>query len=363
MFCLAARPRRSRGAGSGGSSSATRATGSRSPRPSSRRRARWRCCCKDALTPNLVQTLEGNPAFVHGGPFANIAHGCNSVIATRTALQARRLRRHRGRLRRRPRGREVLRHQVPQGRPDAGRGGDRGHRAGAQDARRRRQGPSSAREDLDGAAEGHGQSRPARRATCASSACRRSSRINRFATDTEAEHELMRRPCRDELGVEAVVCEHWAEGSAGTEALARQRGRACARAPPPAGRPRLPPSSTPTRCRSGTRCGPSRSEIYGAEDIIADQTRPRPVPRLPGAGLRPLPDLRRQDPVQLLDRPEPAGRALGPRRADPRGAARRRRRVPGRDLRRDHDHAGPAAGAGRRAASGSTRTGRVEGLF
>ncbi len=42
---------------------------------------------KDAIQPNLVQTLEGNPAFVHGGPFANIAHGCNSVIATKTALR------------------------------------------------------------------------------------------------------------------------------------------------------------------------------------------------------------------------------------------------------------------------------------
>jgi formate--tetrahydrofolate ligase len=42
---------------------------------------------RDALMPNLVQTLEGNPALVHGGPFANIAHGCNSVIATRTALK------------------------------------------------------------------------------------------------------------------------------------------------------------------------------------------------------------------------------------------------------------------------------------
>ncbi len=42
---------------------------------------------KDAMQPNIVQTLENNPAFVHGGPFANIAHGCNSVIATRTALK------------------------------------------------------------------------------------------------------------------------------------------------------------------------------------------------------------------------------------------------------------------------------------
>src|SRR3982075_1271498 len=42
---------------------------------------------KDALMPNLVQTSEGTPAFVHGGPFANIAHGCNSVLSTTTALK------------------------------------------------------------------------------------------------------------------------------------------------------------------------------------------------------------------------------------------------------------------------------------
>ncbi len=42
---------------------------------------------KDALAPNLVQTLENNPAIIHGGPFANIAHGCNSVIATKASLK------------------------------------------------------------------------------------------------------------------------------------------------------------------------------------------------------------------------------------------------------------------------------------
>ena len=42
---------------------------------------------KEAIKPNLVQTLENNPAFIHGGPFANIAHGCNTVIATKTALK------------------------------------------------------------------------------------------------------------------------------------------------------------------------------------------------------------------------------------------------------------------------------------
>ena len=62
---------------------------------------------KDAIKPNLVQTLEHTPAFVHGGPFANIAHGCNSVMATRRRDEAGRLRRHRGRLRRRPWCREV----------------------------------------------------------------------------------------------------------------------------------------------------------------------------------------------------------------------------------------------------------------
>ena len=44
---------------------------------------------KEAINPNLVQTLEGTPAFIHGGPFANIAHGCNSLIATKTALNGR----------------------------------------------------------------------------------------------------------------------------------------------------------------------------------------------------------------------------------------------------------------------------------
>ena len=42
---------------------------------------------KDAIKPNLVQTLEGGPAFIHGGPFANIAHGCNSLIATKWHLK------------------------------------------------------------------------------------------------------------------------------------------------------------------------------------------------------------------------------------------------------------------------------------
>ncbi len=71
---------------------------------------------KDALMPNMVQTLENNPVLIHGGPFANIAHGCNSVLATTSALKVADYVVDRGRLRRGSRRREVLRHQVPQGR-------------------------------------------------------------------------------------------------------------------------------------------------------------------------------------------------------------------------------------------------------
>ena len=76
---------------------------------------------KDALAPNLVQTLEHTPALLHGGPFANIAHGCNSRHRHAHRAAAGRLRGHRGRLRRRPGGREVHRHQVPQLGPAPGR--------------------------------------------------------------------------------------------------------------------------------------------------------------------------------------------------------------------------------------------------
>ena len=57
---------------------------------------------KDAIKPNLVQTLENTPALMHGGPFANIAHGCNSVACHQAGAEAGRLLHHRGRLRLRP---------------------------------------------------------------------------------------------------------------------------------------------------------------------------------------------------------------------------------------------------------------------
>ena len=97
---------------------------------------------RDAMAPNLVQTLENNPAFIHGGPFANIAHGCNSVMATQTALKLADYVVTEARLRRRPRRREVRRHQVPQGGPQAVGCGHRRHGARAQVPRRRAGGGS-----------------------------------------------------------------------------------------------------------------------------------------------------------------------------------------------------------------------------
>ncbi len=70
---------------------------------------------KDAIAPNLVQTLENNPAFIHGGPFANIAHGCNSVIATKTGLKLADYVVTEAGFGADLGAREVLRHQMPQG--------------------------------------------------------------------------------------------------------------------------------------------------------------------------------------------------------------------------------------------------------
>ncbi len=92
---------------------------------------------KDALNPNLVQTLEGTPALIHGGPFANIAHGTNSVIATRLGLRLVDYRGHGNGVRFGPGRGEVLRHRRPHGpRPAAGRLRPRRHAPRPQAPRR-----------------------------------------------------------------------------------------------------------------------------------------------------------------------------------------------------------------------------------
>jgi len=222
---------------------------------------------KDALAPNLVQTLEGNPAFVHGGPFANIAHGCNSVVATQSALK-------------------LADYVVT----EAGFGADLGaekffdikcrksglrpdaavvvttmralkmHGGAARDALET--------EDLDALQRGFANLRRhvenVRKFGVPPIVA-----INAFTADTAAEHDWVREACRDKLDVEAVVCRHWAEGSKGTEALARAVVDLASR---PARRLGdgfrvLYPDEMPLWDKVRTVA----TEIYGASDIIADK--------------------------------------------------------------------------------------------
>ena len=173
---------------------------------------------KDAFKPNLVQTLEGSAALVHGGPFANIAHGCNSVAATRAALKL---------------GDYVV--------TEAGFGADLGAEKFF-DIKCRKAGlePSAAVVVATvRALKMHGgvarnalsdENLPALRAGLANLARHIANMrkfgvpivvaINRFDADTPAELAFVREAVMDGFGVKTIVCEHWARGSAGAEDLA-----------------------------------------------------------------------------------------------------------------------------------------------
>jgi formate--tetrahydrofolate ligase len=175
---------------------------------------------KDAIKPNLVQTIEGSPALIHGGPFANIAHGCNSVIATRTAMKL---------------GDYVV--------TEAGFGADLGaekffdikcRKAGLKPdaavivatvrALKMNGGVAKAdlsRENLAALKSGlvnlgrHVENVRAFGVPVVVA-------INHFTSDTDDEHDLIAAVCREEFGVDAVQCRHWAEGAAGAEELAHK---------------------------------------------------------------------------------------------------------------------------------------------
>jgi formate--tetrahydrofolate ligase len=173
---------------------------------------------KDALMPNLVQTLENNPVFIHGGPFANIAHGCNSVLATKTALK-------------------LADYVVT----EAGFGADLGAEKFF-DIKCRKAGltPSAAvivatvralkmhggvkKEDLKDenvAAVAKGCENLKRHIeNVAKFGVPAVVAVNRFITDTEAEiAEVMK--AAESMGTKAFLCTHWADGGKGTEALAQ----------------------------------------------------------------------------------------------------------------------------------------------
>ncbi len=175
---------------------------------------------KDALKPNLVQTLEGTPAFVHGGPFANIAHGCNSVIATKMAM-----------------------HFAEYVVTEAGFGADLGaekfidikcRMSGLQpDAviivatvRALKYNGGLKKDELnnpDLQALERGLPNLLKHVENITRVFRRPVvvAINRFPFDTEPELELVRNKCR-ELGVNVALTEVWASGGAGGEELARE---------------------------------------------------------------------------------------------------------------------------------------------
>ena len=180
---------------------------------------------KDALAPNLVQTLENNPALLHGGPFANIAHGCNSIIATRTALQ-------------------LADYVVT----EAGFGADLGAEKFI-DIKCRKSGLRPAAAVLVAtvrALKYHGGVELAALGTEDLGALARGLAnlerhlhnlqevfglpcvvaINHFSSDTEAEHAWLRQRI-GERGVAVHTTRHWAEGGAGATALAHEVVRLC----------------------------------------------------------------------------------------------------------------------------------------
>ena len=172
---------------------------------------------KDAIQPNLVQTLENNPAFVHGGPFANIAHGCNSVTATKTALK-------------------LADYVVT----EAGFGADLGaekfmnikcRKAGLAPAavvivatvRAMKMNGGVAKADLGtenvAAVEAGCPNLGRHIANVQSFGVPVVVAINHFVTDTDAEVQAVKDFVARQ-GSEAILCKHWAEGGAGIEALA-----------------------------------------------------------------------------------------------------------------------------------------------
>jgi formate--tetrahydrofolate ligase len=216
---------------------------------------------KDAIAPNLVQTLENNPAFIHGGPFANIAHGCNSVIATKTALK-------------------LADYVVT----EAGFGADLGaekffdikcRKAGLKPSavvivctiRALKMHGGIAKEDL-------GKENIEALKKGASNLARHVENvkkfgvmpvvgINRFSADTDAELAAVKQLCA-ELETEAFECNHWSSGGAGIEDLAKAVVKLCDK---PNNFAPLYPDSMPLWDKVRTIA----QSLYGAQGIIADK--------------------------------------------------------------------------------------------
>ncbi len=218
---------------------------------------------KDALMPNLVQTLENNPAFIHGGPFANIAHGCNSVIATKTALK-------------------LADYVVT----EAGFGADLGaekffdikcRKAGLKPAaavivatvRALKMHGGVGKEDLSKenvAAVKAGSANLIRHIKNVKSfGVPVVVAINGFITDTKKEMAAIQAAAKT-AGVKAVVCSHWANGSKGTEELAQEVVKLA-----DSGKAKFKPLY-PDGMSLENKVRTVAQKIYGAKDITFDAT-------------------------------------------------------------------------------------------
>jgi formate--tetrahydrofolate ligase len=218
---------------------------------------------KEALAPNLVQTMEGTPAFIHGGPFANIAHGCNSVLATTTALK-------------------LADYVVT----EAGFGADLGaekfmdikcRKAGiAPDCvvlvatiRALKMHGGVKKEDLKAenlkALEAGMANLQRHVENMQKFGIQPVVSINRFSADTEAEIKLVQEKCKA-LGVEALMADHWAMGGEGAADVARAVVKIA-----DSGKSKLKylyPDDMPLTEKIRTIC----REIYRAKDISMDKS-------------------------------------------------------------------------------------------
>ena len=292
---------------------------------------------KDAMQPNLVQTLENNPAFVHGGPFANIAHGCNSVVATTTALK-------------------LADYVVT----EAGFGADLGaekffdikcRKAGLKPAaavivatvRAMKMNGGVKKEDLGK------ENVEAVKKGCANLGRHIENvkqfgvpavvAINHFYSDTDAEIQAMKDYVAvDGRGGDPVQ----ALGARARPASRSWRNKVVELAESGASQfAPLYPDDMPLFDKINTIV----KRIYRGSEAIADKSVRDQLHAWEAGRLRQSAGLHGQDAVFVLDRPQPARRADRPRRAGARGQAVGRRRLRRRHLRRDHDHARPAQGA------------------
>ncbi|MBT6610286.1 MAG: formate--tetrahydrofolate ligase [Rhodospirillaceae bacterium] len=230
---------------------------------------------KDALMPNLVHTLEGNPAFIHGGPFANIAHGCNSVMATKTALK-------------------LADYVVT----EAGFGADLGaekffnikcRKAGLKPAavvlvatvRALKMHGGVGKNDLGK------ENVKAVRDGCTNMAKHLKNlkqfgvpavvAINSFITDTKKELNAVKAEAK-KLGATAILCSHWADGSKGTKALAEHVVKLA-----DSGKAKFKPLY-PDNMKLEDKVRTIAQKIYGAKDISIDAAVARQFADLEAGG-------------------------------------------------------------------------------